>query len=82
MIRVERTLDTADMVDALTGSSTLYGPSGYTRSDDGAASIAGKVRATIGAVGAKTAFAVPDPPSHDGTCESLDAGFTGEFSNG
>ncbi len=43
--------------------------------DNGAEFIAKKVRAWIGAVGAKTAFIAPGSPWENGYCESFNARF-------
>ena len=45
----------------------------------GAEFIAKKVRAWIGALGAKTAFIEPGSPWENGNCESFDAGFRDEL---
>jgi len=58
-IRVNRKLNSTDVVDALTDLFILRGPPEFMRSDNGAEFIAKKVRAWIGAVGAKTAFIEP-----------------------
>ena len=50
--------------------------------DNGAEFIAKKVRAKIGAVGAKTAFITPGSPWENGYCESFDARFRDAFLNG
>lgn len=62
VIRVERRLNSTDMVDALTDLFILRGPPEFIRSDNGAEFSAKKVRAWIGAVGAKTAFIAPGSP--------------------
>lgn len=49
----------------------LRGPPAFIRSDNGAEFIAKKVRAWIGAVGAKTAFIAPGSPWKNGYCESF-----------
>jgi transposase InsO family protein len=56
VIRVKRRLDLTDVVGALTDLFILRGLPEYIRSDKGAEFIAKKVRAWIGAVGAKIAF--------------------------
>lgn len=48
----------------------------------GAEFIAKKVRAWIGAVGAKTAFIAPGSPWENGYCESFNARFRDELLNG
>jgi len=59
VIRVKRKLSSTDVVDALTDLFILLSPPDYIRSDNGAEIIVKKVRAWIGAVGAKTAFIEP-----------------------
>ena len=59
MIRVKRRLNSTDVVDALTDLFILLGPPDFIRSDNGTEFIAKKVRAWIGAVGAKIAFIAP-----------------------
>jgi len=82
MIRVKRKLNSTDVVDALTDLFILRGPPEYIRSDNGAEFIAKKVRAWIGAVGAKTAFIAPGSPWENGYCESFNARFRDELLNG
>jgi len=82
VIRVKRKLNSVDVVDALTDLFILRGPPEYIRSDNGAEFIAKKVRAWIGAVGAKTAFIAPGSPWENGCCESFNARFRDEFLNG
>jgi transposase InsO family protein len=71
VIRVKRKLNSTDVVDALTDLFILRGPPEFIRSDNGAEFIAKKVRAWIGAVGAKTAFIAPGSPWENGYCESF-----------
>ncbi len=82
VIRVKRKLNSVDVVDALTDLFILRGPPEYIRSDNGAEFIAKKVRAWIGAVGAKTAFITPGSPWENGYCESFNARFRDELLNG
>lgn len=70
-IRVKRKLNSVDVVDALTDLFILRGPPEFIWSDNGAEIIAQKVRAWIGAVGAKTAFIAPGSPWENGYCESF-----------
>lgn len=63
MIRVDRKLNSTDVVDALTDLFILRGPPEFIRSDNGPEFIAKKVRDWIGAVGAKTAYIEPGSPS-------------------
>ncbi len=80
MIRVDRKLNSIDVVDALTDLFILRGPPEFIRSDNGPEFIAEKVRDWIGAVGAKTAFiepgspwerAGPRPPGSSPCCRSI-----------
>ncbi|WP_138933259.1 IS3 family transposase [Roseovarius arcticus] len=82
VIRVKRKLNSTDVVDALTDLFILRGPPEYIRSDNGAEFIAKKVRAWIGAVGAKTAFIAPGSPWENGYCESFNSRFRDELLNG
>ncbi|TJZ79817.1 IS3 family transposase [Paracoccus hibiscisoli] len=82
VIRVKRRLNSTDVVDVLTDLFILRGPPEYIRSDNGAEFIAKKVRAWIGAVGAKTAFITPGSPWENGYCESFNARFRDELLNG
>lgn len=81
-IKVKRKLNSTDVVDALTDLFILRGPPEFIRSDNGAEFIAKKVRAWIGAVGAKTAFITPGSPWENGYCESFNARFRDELLNG
>jgi transposase InsO family protein len=81
-IKVKRKLNSTDVVDALTDLFILRGPPEFIRSDNGAEFIAKKVRAWIGAVGAKTAFITPGSPWENGCCESFNARFRDELLNG
>ena len=82
VIRVKRRLNSTVVVDALTDLFILRGPPEFIRSDNGAEFIAKKVRAWIGAVGAKTAFIAPGSPWENGYCESFNARFRDELLNG
>ena len=59
MIRVDRKLNSTDVLDALTDLFILLRPPEYIRSDNGPEFIAHKVRDWIVAVGAKTAYIEP-----------------------
>jgi putative transposase len=80
-IRVARKLNSADVVDALTDLFLMRGPPAFIRSDNGPEFIAGKVRAWISAVGARTAFIEPGSPWENGYCESFNARFRDELLN-
>ncbi len=82
MIRVDRKLNSTDVLDALTDLFILRGPPEYIRSDDGPEFIAQKVRDWIAAVGAQTAYIEPGSPWENGYCESFNARFRDELLNG
>ena len=81
-IRVDRKLNSIDVVDALTDLFILRRPPAFIRSDNGPEFIAQKVRDWIGAVGAKTAYITPGSPWENGYCESFNARFRDELLNG
>ena len=82
MIRVDRKLNSTNVVDALTDLFILRGPPAYIRSDNGPEFIAHSVRDWIAAVGAKTAYIEPGSPWENGYCESFNARFRDELLNG
>ena len=82
MIRVNRKLNSTDVVDALTDLFILRGPPAYIRSDNGPEFVAEKVRKWITAVGAKMAFIEPGSPWENGYCESFNARFWDGLLNG
>ena len=82
MIRVDRKLNSTDVLDALTDLFILCGPPEFIRSDNGPEFIAQKVRDWIEAVGAKTAYIEPGSPWENGYCESFNARFRDELLNG
>jgi putative transposase len=65
-IRVDRKLNSVDVVDVLTDLFILRGPPAFIRSDNGTEFIAQKVRDWIGVVGAKTAYITPGSPWENG----------------
>ena len=82
MIRVDRKLNSTDVLDALTDLFILRGPPEYIRSDNGPEFIALKVRDWIAAVGAKTAYIEPGSPWENGYCESFNSRCRNELLNG
>jgi putative transposase len=60
----------------------MRGPPEFIRSENGAEFIAKKVRAWIGAKGAKTAFIAPGSPWENGYCESVNSRYRDELLNG
>jgi putative transposase len=61
-IRVDRKLNSVDVVDVLSDLFILRGVPGHIRSDNGPEFVATAVRAWIAAVGAKTAYIEPGSP--------------------
>ena len=81
-IRVQRKLNSTDVIDALTDLFILRGAPAYIRSDNGQEFIALAVRDWISAVGAKTAYIEPGSPWENGYCEAFNARFRDEMLNG
>ena len=75
MIRVDRKLNSTDVLDALKDLFILRGSPEFIRSDNGPEFIALKVRDWIAAVGAKTAYIEPGSPREIGYGESFNARF-------
>ena len=82
MIRVDRKLNSTDVVAVLTDLFILRGPPEFIRSNNGPEFVATKVRDWIDAVGAKTAFIERGPPWENGYCESFNARFRNELLDG
>ena len=81
-IKVERKLNSTDVIDVLTDLFILRGPPAYIRSDNGPEFVAQAVRDWITAVGARTAYIEPGSPWENGYCESFNGRFRDEFLNG
>lgn len=81
-IKVERKLNSTNVIDVLTDLFILRGPPAYIRSDNGPEFVAQAVRDWITAVGAKTAYIEPGSPWENGYCESFNGRFRDEFLNG
>ncbi|MCX8955392.1 IS3 family transposase [Ruegeria sp. NA] len=81
-IRVERKLNSTDVIDALTDLFILRGAPSFIRSDNGPEFVAQAVRDWIAAVGAKTAYIEPGSPWENGYCESFNGRFRDELLNG
>jgi transposase InsO family protein len=73
MIRIDRKLDSTDVIDALTDLFILRGPPAFIRSDNGPEFVANAVRAWIAAVGAQTAYIEPGSPWENGYVESFNS---------
>jgi putative transposase len=81
-IRVDRNLNSVDVVDLLSDLFILRGIPGHVRSDNGPEFIATAVRAWIAAVGATTAYIEPGSPWENGYCESFNARLRDELLDG
>ncbi len=81
-IRVERKLNSTNVIDALTDLFILRGTPGFIRSDKGPEFIAQAVRDWIAAVGAKTVYIEPGSPWENGYCESVNGRMRDELLNG
>ncbi len=82
MIRIDRKLNSTDVLDALTDLFILRGPPAFVRSDNGPEFIAEAVRSWIAAVGAKTAHIEPGSPWENGYIESFNARLRDELLDG
>jgi transposase InsO family protein len=80
-IRIDRKLNSTDVIDALSDLCILRGVPGHVRSDNGPEFIAKAVREWIAAVGAKTAFIEPGSPWENGYCESFNSKLRDELLN-
>jgi transposase InsO family protein len=80
-IRIDRKLNSTDVIDVLSDLFILRGVPGHVRSDNGPEFIAKAVRDWIAAVGAKTAFIEPGSPWENGYCESFNSKLRDELLN-
>jgi len=80
-IRIDRKLNSTDVIDVLSDRFILRGVPGHVRSDNGPEFIAKAVREWIAAVGAKTAFIEPGSPWENGYCESFNSKLRDELLN-
>ncbi|WP_298852615.1 IS3 family transposase [uncultured Ruegeria sp.] len=81
-IRVDRKLNSGNVIDALSDLFILRGVPTFIRSDNGPEFVAQAIQDWIKAVGAKTAYIEPGSPWENGYCESFNARFRDEFLNG
>jgi putative transposase len=81
-IRVDRRLNSTDVIDVLSDQFILRGVPGHIRSDNGPEFIAKAVQKWIHAVGAKTAYIAPGSPWENGFIESFNARLRDELLNG
>ena len=82
MIKVQRKLNSRDVIDALSDLFILRGIPRYIRSDNGPEFIAKELRNWIEAVGAQCAFIEPGSPWENGYVESFNARLRDELLNG
>jgi len=81
-IRVERRLNSIDVIDALSDLFILRGVPEHIRSDNGPEFVAKAVQEWIRTVGAKTAYITPGSPWENGYIESFNARMRDELLNG
>ena len=70
-IRVERKLNSRDVLDELGELFVRHGPPEHIRSDNGPEFIANALRAWLGRIGVKTLYIEPGSPWENGYCESF-----------
>jgi putative transposase len=81
-IRVDRKLNSADVIDVLSDLFILRGVPEHIRSDNGPEFVAKSVQDWIGAVGAKTAYIERGSPWENGFIESFNARLRDELLDG
>ena len=81
-IRIDRKLNSTDVIDVLTDLFILRGTPEHIRSDNGPEFIAKAVQEWIAAVGARTAYIAPGSPWENGFIESFNARLRDELLNG
>lgn len=81
-IRIDRKINSTDVIDALSDLFILRGVPSHVRSDNGPEFVAKAVREWIVAFGAKTAFIEPGSPRENGYCESFNSKLRDELLNG
>ena len=81
-IRVNRKLNSTDVIDILSDLFIMRGVPGHVRSDNGPEFVAKAVQDWIRAVGAKTAYIEPGSPWENGYCESFNSKLRDELLDG
>jgi putative transposase len=71
VIRVERRLNSYNVIETLADAMLQHGIPEYIRSDNGPEFIAKKLRKRLSEVGAKTLYIEPGSPWENGYCESF-----------
>ena len=72
-IRVERKLNSRDVLDTLGELFVHHGPPEHIRSDNGPEFIANALRNWLGRIGVKTLYIEPGSPWENGYCESFNS---------
>jgi len=81
-IRVERRLNSYDLIETLADLMLMHGIPEHMRSDNGPEFIAERLRKWLSAVGAKTLYIEPGSPWENGYCESFNGKLRDECLNG
>lgn len=81
-IRVNRKLNSTDVIDILSDLFIMRGVPGHVRSDNGPEFVAKAVQDWTRAVGAKTAYIEPGSPWENGYCESFNSKLRDELLDG
>ncbi|CCF21882.1 Integrase, catalytic region (fragment) [Pseudorhizobium banfieldiae] len=81
-IRIDRKLNSTDVIDVLSDLFILRGVPSHIRSDNGPEFIAKAAREWLAAVGAMTAFIEPGSSWENGYCESFNSKLRDELLNG
>jgi len=81
-IRVERRLNSEDVLHTLTCLFTRFGPPEHIRSDNGPEFVAKAVRSWLGRLGVKTLYIEPGSPWENGYIESFNGRLRDELLNG
>lgn len=78
-IRVERRLNSQNVLEELSDLFLTHGPPEHIRSDNGPEFIATAVRQWLGRLGVKTLYIEPGSPWENGYCESFNSKLRDEF---
>jgi putative transposase len=81
-IRINRKLNSTDVIDVLSDLFIMRGIPAHVRSDNGPEFIAQALRDWLSAVGSKTAYIMPGSPWENGYCESFNSKLRDELLNG
>ena len=81
-IRINRKLQSTDVIDVLADQFILRGVPNHIRSDNGPEFVARAVRDWIADVGAKTVYVEPGSPWENGYCESFNPKLRDELLDG